>query len=101
VTKERVLTLVEHVRAGGVSNGVGPGQLTWLGYIEEANRDGGAWDTAVNIATSQRILAAHVRDHGLRGGLATYNAGRPDDGQGRRYADRIIARQRHWHAVLT
>lgn len=100
VTRERVLKLVQHVKAGGTSNGVGPGQLTTLAFIEEANRDGGAWIPAVNIATSQRILGGLIRSYGVRGGLAAYNAGNPKSPDGLRYADRIIARRRHWQAVL-
>ena len=39
VTKARVLKLVNLVHAGGISNGVGPMQLTFIGFIEEANRE--------------------------------------------------------------
>ena len=93
VTKERVLRLVEHVRAGGISNGVGPLQLTFLPFIEEANRDGGAWKPAVNIATGLGVIAGHVRQHGVRNGLAAYNAGSPQSGAGQRYAREVVQRQ--------
>lgn len=93
VTKPRVLQLVRHVRAGGVSNGVGPMQLTFLPFIEEANRDGGAWKPAVNIATGLGIIAGHVRQHGVRNGLATYNAGSPQSAAGQQYAREVMQRQ--------
>jgi hypothetical protein len=101
VTKERVLKLVEHVRAGGTSNGVGPMQLTFLPFIEEANRDGGAWKPSVNIATGLGIVAANVKKHGVRGGLATYNAGTPQSTQGRAYAKKVMERQGRIHDLIT
>lgn len=100
VTEARVRKLVEHVHAGGVSNGVGPLQLTFIGFIEEANRDGGAWVPAVNIATGLGIIAGHVKQHGVRGGLAAYNAGSPRSAQGQRYAGEVMGRQERFHALL-
>ncbi len=100
VTKERVMKLVEHVRAGGVSNGVGPLQLTFLPFIEEANRDGGAWKPSVNIATGLGIIADHVKRHGVRGGLATYNGGHPRSPDGLEYAKEVMKRQRRIHALI-
>jgi hypothetical protein len=100
VTKERVLQLVDHVRAGGVSNGVGPFQLTFIGFLDEANRDGGAWEPAVNIATGLGIIADHIRQHGVRGGLAAYNAGTPTAAKGLKYADHVMLElQPRFHAM--
>jgi hypothetical protein len=101
VTQERVLQLVKHVRAGGTSNGVGPLQLTFLPFIEEANRDGGAWKPSVNIATGLGIIAANVKKHGVRGGLAAYNAGNPQSTKGRAYAKQVMERQDRIHALIT
>ncbi len=100
VTRARVMQLVAHVRAGGVSNGVGPMQLTSLEFIEEANRDGGAWRPAVNIATGLHILARHIRRHGVRDGLAVYNAGNPQSSRGQAYATQVLERQRRIHDLL-
>lgn len=100
VTKERVLKLVEHVRNGGVSNGVGPLQLTFLPFIEEANRDGGAWKPSVNIATGLNIIAGHVKQHGERGGLAAYNGGTPKSTKGLKYAKEVLERKERIHALL-
>jgi len=100
VTKARVLRLVEHVRAGGVSNGVGPMQLTFIGFIDEANRDGGAWQPAVNVATGLGIIAGHVKKHGIRDGLATYNAGNPHTAQGQKYATQVLERQERIHDLI-
>jgi hypothetical protein len=101
VTKDRVMQLVAHVHAGGVSNGVGPLQLTFIGFIEEANRDGGAWKPAVNIATGLGIVAGHVKQHGVRDGLATYNAGNPRSDDGQKYAGEVMKRQERIHGLIS
>jgi hypothetical protein len=101
VTQARVMALVKHVRNGGKSNGVGPLQLTFIGFIDEANRDGGAWTPAVNIATGLGIVAGHIKQHGVRGGLATYNAGHPASPEGQAYADEVLRKQAHFHGFMT
>ncbi len=100
VTERRVRELVKHVRAGGLSNGVGPMQLTFIGFIDEANRDGGAWLPAVNIATGLGIVAGHIKRHGVPGGLATYNAGNPQAAAGKKYAKQVIERQDRFHQLI-
>jgi hypothetical protein len=100
VTKRRVQQLVEHVHAGGISNGVGPMQLTFIGFIDEANRDGGAWLPAVNIATGLGIVAGHIKSHGVAGGLASYNAGNPQAKAGKQYAKQVLARQDHFQQLI-
>jgi hypothetical protein len=100
VTRARVLQLVDHVRGGGTSNGVGPLQLTFIGFLDEANADGGAWVPAVNIATGLGIVAGHVQRHGVRGGLASYNAGKPTAEKGLKYADHVILLQDRFHAMI-
>jgi hypothetical protein len=100
VTQQRVLRLLELVHAGGRSNGVGPFQLTFPPFIEEANRDGGAWLPAVNIATGLNIIAGHVKDHGVRGGLTTYNGGNPQSTKGKKYAKAVMDRQPRFHAMI-
>jgi hypothetical protein len=101
VTQQRVMELVRQVRAGGKSNGVGPLQLTFIGFIDEANRDGGAWKPAVNIATGLGIIAGHIKSHGVRGGLAAYNAGNPNSPVGQGYADAVVRKQDHFHDLVT
>ena len=58
-------------------------QLTFIGFIEEANRDGGAWEPAVNLATGLGIITGHIKQHGVPGGLATFNAGSPQSSKGK------------------
>ena len=101
VTKDRVQRLLRHVRAGGVSNGVGLTQLTWPGYIIMAERLGGAHIPRNQIRVGFSILAGHIAKHGEDGGLASYNAGDPFNPQGRRYAREVQERQSKWHKILT
>lgn len=101
VTKAKVDALVRHVKAGGISNGVGDTQLTSLGYILEANADGGAWKRAVNIATGIHIVAGFVHKHGTTHGLAAYNAGEGGWQNGLGYAHAVETLQQVWHKRLT
>ena len=75
-------------------------QLTFIGFLEQANRDGGGWVPAVNIATGLGIIAGHVRQHGVRDGLATYNGGSPQSGKGQEYAKSVIKLQDKFHDLI-
>ena len=75
-------------------------QLTFIGFIDEANRDGGAWVPAVNIATGLGIVAGHIKRHGVPGGLATYNAGNPQSRDGKTYAKQVLERQDRFHQLI-
>lgn len=82
------------------NQGVGPMQLTFPGYQDEADRDGGCWDTAVNIATGANVLKALYDSHGTwAAAYAVYNAGSVNE-QGRQYAAEVTAKQRKWHRNL-
>lgn len=74
-TKERVEALVAHVRSGGVSNGVGPVQITWRDYLYEAQRLGGAHIPRISMRVGFKVLADHLKAYGYEGGLGAYNAG--------------------------
>lgn len=100
VTKARVQELIAHVRDGGISNGVGYTQLTDLGFILEAEREGGAHIIKNQLRVGFRALARGVHTSGVRRGLSTYNSGHPYSRLGNVYANKVIAKQRHWHAVL-
>lgn len=99
VTRARVQDLIRHVRAGGISNGIGDTQLTWIGYITEAEHDGGAHIRRVNIATGLNILDGHVRRHGWLGGLSVYNSGDPVKAL-HTYARPVNELAREWHAYF-
>jgi hypothetical protein len=91
VTKHRVSQLL----GGYLMNGVGPAQLTARGFIEEANRDGGAHRPSVNIATGIAILGRLQKKHGRIKGFGAYNGGEGNPNM--RYAQEVIARSHRWH----
>lgn len=95
VTKARVAALL----ASGLENGVGPTQLTSEGYVREANRDGGAHRTSVNIATGIAILGRLQKKHGRMKGFGAYNGGEGNPNMA--YARECDARAKHWHNILT
>lgn len=100
VTRLRVQRLLHHVASGGVSNGVGLTQLTWPGYIKEAEHLGGAHIPKNQLRVGFNALARNIHAHGERGGLATYNAGDPHNRKGLFYAGQVEDKQSYWHRVL-
>jgi hypothetical protein len=101
VTPARIARLLSHIAKGGVSNGVGYTQLTWPGYIRQANAmPGGASVIKNQLRVGFAVLAGHVHHYGVRRGLAVYNAGDPNSGQGKRYATIMLAKRDKWHRVL-
>ena len=46
----------KRLRASDFSNGVGPTQLTFEGYVDRARRAGGEWKPYVNMVTGFRIF---------------------------------------------
>lgn len=101
VTHEKVKALLNHVAAGGVSNGVGLTQLTWPGYIKEAEHLGGAHIPKNQLRVGFNALARNIHAHGEVGGLATYNAGDPHNRKGIFYARQVEEKQSYWHRVLS
>jgi len=95
VTKARVDALLAH----GKPNGVGPTQLTSFGFVQEANRDGGAHKPAVNIATGIALLGRLQKKHGRMKGLGAYNGGEGNPNMD--YAHRVDAKADRWHRILT
>lgn len=79
------------------AQGVGPCQLTWPGYQDLADRRGGCWRFAVNIAVGAEVIAGLVKQYGgWMAALATYNAGSPSSAAGQDYARRVQARRQLW-----
>lgn len=79
--------------------GVGPLQLTWWEYQDEADRLGGAWKPRYNFRVGYRLLAKLIKQHGLRKALAVYNGGVTNPNW--TYADQVLSKKAAWHRRLT
>lgn len=85
-------------RAGRLSaQGVGPCQLTWSGYQDQADNLGGCWDWRANVRVGFSTLAGLQRAHGVRDGFRRYNGSGP---AAERYADDAMARLARWRDRL-
>jgi hypothetical protein len=81
-------------KAGRIgAQGVGPTQLTWPGYQEQADQMGGCWDWRTNCRVGFTVLLGHLRAHGLRTGFRKYNGSGP---MAERYADKAMQRRSRW-----
>lgn len=98
VTKKKYLEYKKHRELGRGMQGVGPAQLTWWAYQDEADKRGGAWIPKHNISFAFDHLAALIKNRGTHDGLKAYN------GTGfaaERYADEVEKRADRWHRLLT
>lgn len=59
------------------SQGVGPMQLTYYGYQDQADAAGGAWDPRANMRVGFGALAALVNTYGRADGVRRYNGSGP------------------------
>lgn len=76
VTPEVYAKYIAAVKAGKAGRqGVGPTQLTWGGYQDECDRQGGTWDWRANVRYGFTVLAGHIKAKGLQGGFTAYNGG--------------------------
>lgn len=102
VTKERVQQLLRGVSDHTfASNGIGLSQLTWLGYIRQAEALGGAHLERNQLRVGFQALAGMVHAYGEERGLAAYNSGTPDSSKGRRYAREVLEKKAKWHKILS
>jgi hypothetical protein len=98
VTKDRVGELIRHVKAGGVSNGVGLTQLTSIGFIQQAQAEGGAHKPEVQLRVGFRLLHDLIERHGERVGLGAYNGGEGNPQLD--YADDVLELKAKWHGRI-
>ncbi|GEL17703.1 hypothetical protein [Pseudonocardia asaccharolytica] len=96
VTRENYTAWKPHRGRLG-SQGVGPCQLTWPGYQDQADRAGGCWDPLVSMRVGFAVLAGHIGRHGLRDGFRRYNGSGP---AAERYADDAMAKLAKWRDRL-
>ncbi|MDA0178741.1 D-Ala-D-Ala carboxypeptidase family metallohydrolase [Solirubrobacter phytolaccae] len=78
--------------------GVGPAQLTWWEWQNEADAEGGCWQPRFNIRIGFRNLVKLMRAHGEPDGIRRYN-GTGDAAEA--YSRDIRARARRWHQTLS
>lgn len=98
VTKERVKELIQHVKRGGVSNGVGLTQLTSIGFIRQAQAEGGAHKVEVQCRIGFRLLHGLIERHGERVGIGAYNGGEGNPNLD--YADSVLALKAKWQGRI-
>lgn len=77
--------------------GVGPMQLTYYSYQDQADKLGGCWQPRFNVRVGFQLLADHIRRYGLHAGVAAYNGSGP---AARSYADSVLAQAQSWSRWL-
>ena len=82
------------------AQGVGVTQLTFPPFQDRADDLGGCWKVRNQLRVGYEVLAEAIARHGVRGGLATYNAGNPASPAGRAYAKKVLEHERRWRQTL-
>src|SRR4051794_36114790 len=79
VTKAKYLAYKKQRVASGNKRmqGIGPCQLTWYEFQDEADREGGCWRPEINIRIGFRRLAANIKQYGEADGARRYNGTGP------------------------
>ena len=98
VTRDRVQALIRHVNGGGTSNGVGLTQLTSIGFIQQAEAQGGAHRVRPQCRVGFGVLHGLIERHGEAGGLAAYNGGEAQPNFA--YTDQVLPRRDRWQALI-
>jgi hypothetical protein len=95
VTRSTYRRLVDHVRAGGTSNGVGLMQITYSGYLLAHS---GLWRRLANVKFGVGVINGEIAAQGgKRDGLAHYNGGtNPPPESFTEYADVVLGREDKW-----
>jgi uncharacterized protein YcbK (DUF882 family)/peptidoglycan hydrolase-like protein with peptidoglycan-binding domain len=81
----------------GMAQGVGPCQLTFKGFQDQADALGGCWKPEINIRVGFKVLADNIRANGQARGVARYNG---DGAAADAYSKDVLAKSRRWEAVL-
>lgn len=99
VTAENYAVFERRVMDGETSNGVGPAQITWPGFITDAKERGiRLWVPAENIAYGLSLIAGYLNgsetDDAIRYAGTRYNGAAA-------YGDDLLAVARRWQAALS
>ena len=98
VTRENYQEYLTCVRKGGKRNGVGPTQLTWWEFQEDADKRGGCWNPDINIAVGFEILARLLLSKGVWGAFKAYNgSGAAADA----YANKATGMLPRWEQLIS
>lgn len=100
VTKARYLEYKRYRDAGYGMQGVGPAQLTWKGFQDQADALGGCWVPKNNIRVGASLIASLLRQYkgNEHAAIARYNG---TGAAAEAYANSVLALQRIWHGRLT
>jgi hypothetical protein len=75
------------------SQGCGPTQLTWWEFQDRADARGGCWRWEINVEVGFEIMAAYIRESGLKEAARRYNGSSA-------YADEFVAKVDIWRRRL-
>lgn len=87
---------IEQGRAG--RQGVGPCQLTYGPFQDQADNMGGCWEPSFNMRVGFRVLQGLISSYGVRDGFRRYNGSGP---AAEAYAADMMARLGAWRARLS
>ena len=89
------------LRSSQYSNGVGPTQLTFKGYVDKARKRGGEWRPYVNMWTGFEIVGNNIRACGsVQEGAAQYNGGPTPNAQAQAYGRDFAQKREQWEGKL-
>lgn len=80
--------------------GVGPAQLTWHTFQDDADRLGGCWQPEINCRIGFGLLGAYIYQDGYHLGFKRYNTGSSVPGPSA-YADRAMLILPRWQKIVS
>lgn len=98
VTKPAYLAYRAAVLSGRAGRqGIGPLQLTFGGFQDQADQLQGAWDWRSNVTVGFRALAGLIKNNGMRSGFRHFNGAGP---AAEAYADDAMSKYLVWKTRL-
>lgn len=90
VTRARYKTYLLYRNRGQGANGVGPTQLTWPAYQDEADKQGGCWNHRINMRYGFNLLSGYIKNFGRWDAAKRYNGNSS-------YANDYMNKYKRWH----
>lgn len=97
VTKQNYAVYKKLRNATGKFQGVGPCQLTYGGFQDQADKIGGCWSPLANMKIGFASLANSIKRAGLRNAVVSYNGSGP---AAEAYADKVLGRANTYAVAL-